>query len=267
MKKVLRFLLSFPLVVVVACSSNADDLATSSVSGASNNDSGINTSSYIKGSYSEYVKDVKELNNLTNNQLLDIYFNVEKYPEQYMNLVNYRIEFAINSSSSEEEANAYAEERVHDERYSFAYDIPTGSDVVFQNDYYYIVHVTWDYYSSGKKTEYEGYTLSYKDTYVDFVAPVYHLDIDFSMTIKDLSRLQTIVDIYECIDIMGKFIISNAKETEDKYIYCSYYFKTIVGDWGLDSEVQLIKRTYEIAKASGIVSYIGEEMLQNAFYH
>ena len=218
--------------------------------------------------YEEIIKDSSSMANLSNDELVAMYNTAKKVPEQYLFLhENYDIDRSVDSVASIEEASSISREEVHDERSSYSKNIPTSSEVVYEGDTYYITHVAWDHITSENTFSYSTDMVCFKSQYVDYVSPVYQVR-EFSMTIKDISKAQEIIDLllYAKNAKMAsyKLVISNLEEKDNEYSYHNYCFDGCGGDYGVKDRVDLWLVTYTINKTSGEVAYAGEKLVNSA---
>ena len=218
--------------------------------------------------YEEIIKDSSSMANLSNDELVAMYNTAKKVPEQYLFLhENYDIDRSVDSVASIEEASSISREEVHDEKSSYSKNIPTSSEVVYEGDAYYITHVAWDNITSEHTFSYSTDMVCFKSQYVDFVSPVYQVK-DFSMTIKDISKAQEIIDLYlyaknaKMADY--KLVTSSLEEKDDEYSYHNYCFDGCGGDYGVKDRVELSLVTYKINKTSGEVTYVSKNLVNSA---
>ena len=200
--------------------------------------------------YEEIIKDSSSMANLSNDELVAMYNTAKKVPEQYLFLhENYDIDRSVDSVASIEEASSISREEVHDERSS------------------YITHVAWDHITSENTFSYSTDMVCFKSQYVDYVSPVYQVR-EFSMTIKDISKAQEIIDLYlyaknaKMADY--KLVTSSLEEKDDEYSYHNYCFDGCGGDYGVKDRVELSLVTYKINKTSGEVTYVSKNLVNSA---
>ena len=219
--------------------------------------------------YEEVKNNPSGYASLSNDELISFYRLSSKLPEKYLFLhENYKIEFSIDSASSIDEANANSKERVHDERNATSKNIPTSSEVKYEGDTYYVTNISWNHITEEKTSSYNRDAICFKSQYVDFVAPVSFKDKQFSMFIKDFTKAQEIIDLYEYAKdartASYKFISSSIQEESDKYVYQYYCFDGVYGDWDLKDELRLHLRKYEINKTSGKAMPLEVELINTA---
>ena len=248
---------------------NEDDISLSSTP-LNEDDISLNDKESIKPIIYEEVKNnTSGYASLSNDELISFYRLSSKLPEKYLFLhENYKIEFSIDSASSIDEANANSKERVHDERYATSKNIPTSSEVKYEGDTYYVTNISWNHITKEKTSSYNVDAICFKSQYVDFVAPVSFKDKQFSMFIKDFTKAQEIIDLYEYTKdartASYKLISSSIQEESDKYVYQYYYFDGVGGDWDMKDELRLHLRKYEISKTSGKAIPLEPELLNSA---
>ena len=213
-----------------------------------------------------YIHNKSELEDLSDDELVELSLVVCKAPESYSQLFDYNVTFTSNSASSSAEACEVTEERVTDTRYPNYTNIPTESKVVLEDDLYYVVNVSWLYQN---KITYNADSICFKEEYVHFITPQPHKGITFSMEIKDFSTAQTFLDLYEykrISKISGfSLLCSEIEDANDMYVYSNYQINTIYGDWGLRDTIKLVKRTYNISKQDGKVSFLESELIRTAY--
>ncbi len=217
--------------------------------------------------YDEIISNPSSFSTLSNDELISFFCLTKRLPDQYLFLhENYVIQFSVDSASSIEEANENSKERVSDGgRYETSKNIPTSSEVVFEGDAYYITHVNWVHSSSGS---YSADAICFKSEYVDFIPRVPTKGKQFSMDIKDVSKAQEIIDLYEYSTTArishNKLVVSNIEEKDDKYVYQNYVFSSCHGDFNMKDTISLHSNTYDIDKISGKVTRLQEELINTA---
>ena len=254
-------------LLIVGCNKNNDEPING---GSSESTPSNNSNNPIKPiNYEEIINNPSSFASLSNDELISFYSQTKKLPEQYLFLdENYVIKFSIDSASSIEEANNNSKERVHDERNANSKNIPTSSEVLYEGDTYYVTHIGWNHITDERTSSYTADAICFKSQYVDFVPPVPTQGKEFSMTIKDFSKVQEIIDLYEysadARTASYKLVTSVIKEESSKYVYQNYFFQGIGGDWGMKDTVNLYLKTYEISKTSGKAVAFEKELVNTA---
>ena len=249
-KKILTFSMFFSFVLILA--------------GCSTIKSELNTNDPDKETEWTYINDKSEIENQSDEELIDIYKGLNKLPKEYANLVEYEIPFALNSASNEQEVIEVARERFTNQIYQYKNEM-TDSSIVFQNDLYFIISATVKNSREGKEYFNTHNYISFNSQFVDFVAPYPAKNVEFSMKIKDMDKTKVYLDLYECsLAYSYTFAYSEIEEKEDEYLYSSYCFLVSYGDFGMKDCLYLFKRTYCVS-TNGEVSFLGKETIQEAY--
>ena len=202
---------------------------------------------------------------MSDEELLAIYYSDYRLPDDYADLLNYDLNCDVRSASTLDEAIANAEDRVTHPGFASGHH-PVGTSVATEQEYYYIVNVSW---TAGGSHIYNMDFFCFKEEYVHHIAPIAYRDIEFAMNIKDLSKIKVILDLYECVqifDISGFAVLnSEIEETSDGYLYTDYQVRGTQGDFDTRDHVNLVQRTFHISKEDGKVSFLEEKTMQIAY--
>ena len=250
---------SLCVVMLVGCT---DNKGSSGLEGSTRDSTSVST---VDIGDKEIVINETNVLNLNENEIISLAASADKIPEGYIDISGQTLQFTVNSAADEGEALENAKDRVHNERFSDSRTVPTGAVVIYKNDLYYLINVTWDHITEEKTTSYSGKTLCFKNQFVDYTAAMKHKGVEFSMTVKDTSKIKAYLDLYEYSNISEiagcKILLTDVKEVAGGYEYCSYLLSTVYGDWGVKDVISLVKRTYYIS-AAGSVSFSGQQNLK-----
>ena len=207
---------------------------------------------------SYFVQDEAELFGLNAEEMVRLYKITYRCPQPYVRLLDYRVDRISDSAPNEETALLIAREMLHN-----GPNTPIEAYVDYEEDLYYVIHVAWNHFDNyNDPRRYDTDLVCFKSEYVDYVARRHWLGIEFAMTIRDFSTIQTFLDLHEFIGRYQKLLFSKVTETEEGYLYCDYQLEAQTGDWGLEDTIQLVRRTWQIGK-SGVVGFAGEEIINS----
>lgn len=213
-----------------------------------------------------YFDDIAPLLSASDDELFSIYKDIHCFPEKYKVINDYKIQDFALSSSSKEEALQNALSLKTSDNQNDSYCIATSSKYVSETDLFYIVDVTWDYYSDGeKRSSYEDNVVSFKKEYAECNRLGSNL-----LTIVDFIKTQEIIDSF----IIGfhqffysyVFVCSALTEQNNSYIYTSYTMHISYGDWGMDNTLYLFEQESIIDKETGIVDFKQTKELREIYF-
>ena len=239
MKKVFTLMIACVLVLTLLCACN-------------------NTSDNENGNVREGEDIVVEL---TDDEIIDFNFNGKQYPENFIfeELQDYgRV---IESSSSRKDALSTATEH-----FNSGWCTTVECRLTVETDLFYGLYVKWDYRNGGV-----GEPVAYYDEYVvSFKKDVYDFENKQFFT-KNADIIRSILN-YICRDHLyispeylwfaDKVYSSDIIKNGDKYKYIAYGLSRVLGDWGMQDELNFLKLVVEIDLATGKTSYSVETIKQ-----
>ena len=192
---------------------------------------------------------------LTDDEIIDFHANGKRYPENFIfdELKDYgRV---IESSSSREDAISTATEH-----FNSGWCTTVECRLTVETDLFYGLYVKWDYRNDGV-----GEPVAYYDEYVvSFKKNVYDLENKQFFT-KNPDIIKSILNyVYsdQYLWFADKVYSSDIIKNGDKYKYIAYGLSTVLGDWGVQDELNFLKLVVEIDLATGKTSRSVETIKQ-----
>ncbi len=209
--------------------------------------------------------------NISDEELEFVAKNNPKYPYN-LGLINGKQYGRVvsSSSSSPEDAIEVVTNHFTNNNYPFSINTVVEVWIDIETEVFYGVYVKWEHNSSGKKSYYDEYVISFKKDIFDCrLRNVYNDEDYFLVKTNNPDQIRQILDILyynNTYNISGsKLLKSEVLETEDQFIYQSYGTRVVYGDWGMKDKVSLLKEIWTINKASGELNLTSTNLIKKIF--
>lgn len=178
-----------------------------------------------------------QLENMRNSDIAGLYNNYNKPKE-----IEY--ECASESASSSDVAESIVIRMYRDNN-----NTVRSSDVIGQNELYYVVNVNYDYINGTLAKRYSKNVIVFKNFYYDDEENVFNVD--------DVENVKTILDLDNYINDFSNGakidIQSFIQKNDQNYEYVLYYLSLNYGQSDKNDTVDLMKRVVSIDAATGKV--------------